>query len=942
VQVIIEADYHAMSRKAAQLVMNYVGRKPACVLGLPTGDTALGFYMELVDAHGRGAADFGKIKIFNLDEYVGLSASHRGSYAFYMYSNFLSQVRLRKGAANIPDGTAKDLDAECERYENEIASAGGLDLAVLGIGVNGHIGFNEPGTAFDSPCHIVELSGQTINDNRHHFGRPEEMPARAITMGLGTIMGARKIILIASGPKKANAIRELVMGHMERDFPASVLHAHDDVTVIVDEAAASELKRAGFSDFKYSDFTIHKDHTLPRGKRIAVISPHPDDSAIGAGGTLAMLAPHNAITNLVMTSGHRAQVPGKNKRERVKMRKDEARAEAEVLGMGCRFLSLNFYDSKAIGDDDERKVFDALRRLDPDLVFLTPLGDTHPTHRMSSERVMRALRELVDERRRLVAAWQYESPWCMFPPGGFNVFVQLPKKAMRRKIKAVRQHATQISRTPFDKVSEAMATMRGATVPEQMLSTFGALPPKFEDHAEVFSVSRITSEQKLVESLSGIRGIYGTDLTEDVAEGYAYTYGTWLAKEIGGHPKVVIGRDTRPSGRTLVEAMIRGLTRARCHVLRVGIGTTPMIQFEVRNHASDGGIIVTASHNEPDWNGFKFLWKDGGVLSPTQMESVIDRYHRESDKEERKRLSHYIDYVKRTLAGDAIERIREAGLKVVVDPNGGAMIVLIKRLFQHFNVETVELNMDLGVFKHKVEPTGDALDHIGPIISETGADMGVAWDCDGDRVEIVLRDGTQVSGHYILAALVDAVLADDGAGKKVVASNATSGVVADVAKRRGAEFMETDSGEANVVNRMYEVGAAVGGEGSCGGGILPPSRCRDGVLTLFKILELVVRRGEPLERIIKTYPSYYTLQKNIRVDGRRMKAAMRRLEEHYSGKDMRRYDGELGALKIWLSPTSFVLLRPSKTEHNILRVIVDSEGKERTQDIMDEVLDIIV
>lgn len=941
-QVIIEPDYHSMSRKAAQLVTGFVSRRPACVLGLPTGDTALGFYMELVDAHKRKVADFGKIKIFNLDEYVGLTASDRGSYAFYMYSNFLSQVKLAKGSANIPDGTADDLDAECERYENEIASAGGLDLAVLGIGVNGHIGFNEPGTPFDAPCHVVKLSPQTISDNQHHFGTSEEMPDHAITMGLGTIMGARKIVLIASGPKKANAIRELVMGHMDREFPASTLHAHDDVTVIVDEAAAAELKRAGFSDFKYSDFTIHKEHTLPRNKRIAVISPHPDDSAIGAGGTLAMLAQHNEITNLVMTSGHRAHVPGKNKRERIRLRKEEARAEAEILGIGCRFLNLDFYDSRAIGDEDEGRMLGALRKVDPDIVFLTPLGDTHPTHRMGSEIAMRAMKELVDERRRMVEVWQYESPWCMFPQGDFNVFVQLPKRAVRKKVKAVRQHETQISRTPFDKVSIAMATMRGATVPEQMFSTFGALPPKFEEHAEVFSVSRITSEQQLVESLSGIRGIYGTDLTEDVAEGYAYTYGKWLAKEIGAHPKIIIGRDTRPSGRTLVEAMIRGLSRARCHVLRVGIGTTPMIQFEVRNHKSDGGIIVTASHNEPDWNGFKFLWKDGGVLSPLQMERVIDKYHRESDKEERKRLSHYIDYVNKTLAGDAIERIRDAGLKVVVDPNGGAMIVLIKRLFEHFNVETVELNMDLGVFRHKVEPTGDALDHIGPIISETGADMGVAWDCDGDRVEIVLRDGTQVSGHYVLAALVDAVLGDGGAGKVVVASNATSGVVADVAKRRGAEFMETDSGEANVVNRMYEVGAAVGGEGSCGGGIIPPSRCRDGVLTLFKILELVVRRGEPLERIIKTYPSYYTLQKNIRIDERRTRAAIRRFEQHYSGKDMRRYGGELGALKIWLSPTSFILLRPSKTEHNILRVIADSEDREETGCIMDEALGLIV
>jgi len=936
VQIIIEPDYHSMSRKAAQLVVGHISRRPRAVLGLPTGDTAVGFYKELVDAYRRRAVDFSKSRIFNLDEYVGLPADHRGSYAFYMYSKFLSQVNVAEGSSRIPDGVAEDLEAECRRYEEEIAGAGGLDLTVLGIGVNGHIGFNEPGTPFDSPCHVVELAPQTISDNQHHFGRPEEMPDRAVTMGLGTIMGSRKIILIASGPRKAKAIDELVNGHMDRSFPASVLHAHDDVTVIIDEAAASELKRSGFTDYRHSDFTIYHEHTLPRDKRVVVISPHPDDSAIGAGGTIALMEPHNEITNLVMTSGHRAFVKGKNKRERIRLRRKEARAEAKVLGVEVKFLDLGFYDSKRVGEEDEGKVLKRLKELDPDIVFLPPLEDMHPTHRMSTEVVMRALRKLVAQKRRMVELWQYESPWFMFAQGSFNAFVQLPKKAMARKMKAVRQHATQISRTPFDKVSEAMATMRGATVPEQVLSTFGALPPKLEKHAEVFAVSRLAHELKLVETLSGVRGIYGTDLTDDVAERYAYIYGTWLSARAGPHPRVVVGRDTRPSGKSLVEAMVRGLERAGCHINRVGVGTTPMIQFEVRNHSCDGGIIVTASHNEPDWNGFKFLWKDGGVLSPEQMEELIGLFHSESDRAHRMMLDHYIDYVNRALGHRAIERLRRAGLKVVVDPNGGAMIVLIKSLFEYLGVEIVEINMDVGVFRHKVEPTADALEHIGPIVRETGADMGVAWDCDGDRVEIVLRDGEIVSGHYVLAMLVDAVLGEEVEKRVVVLSNSTSGVVADVARRRGARVIETDTGESNVVEKMYEVGAPVGGEGACGGGIIPPSRCRDGVLTLFKILGLMVERGEPLERIVGSYPKYFTLQKRIKLSRHRVRELLRRLKSHYEGASIKRFDGEFGALKVELSPTSFVLFRPSKTEHDVLRIIADSTEMAETRRIMDD------
>jgi glucosamine-6-phosphate deaminase len=942
VHIVITPDYHSTCKKVADLMVSRIKRNPSVTLGLPTGDTPLRFYQNLVEEYNEGNVNFSKAKIFNLDEYANLSGTHTGSYAFYMYGNLLSHVNLPKGSWNIPNGIAKNLEEECRRYEKKITLAGGLNLTLLGIGMNGHIGFNEPGTPFNSLTHISKLTKNTIDSNRHHFGSPKEMPKLALTMGVKTIMNSDEIILMASGPKKAHAIYNLVYGHLTRKFPASILQTHNNVTLVIDEAAATELKKAGYTDVKSADFTIYDEKTLPTNKNIVIISPHPDDSAIGVGGIVSMLSPHNKVTTLVMTSGHRAQIQGKTKTQRTKIRRDEAKEEADILGVDYKCLNLNFYEANKIDKSDEQKIYSTLKKLDPDIIFQVTPKDLHPTHQMSTELVTSALRKLVSEKKRVIEVWHYESPWWLFQPGDFNAFVQLSDKAVKNKVKAVEAHRSQTSRTPYDKLAEALAVVRGATVPEQVLGKYGETPPKLKLHAEVFAISRFSHDQKLVESLSGVRGIYGVDLTEEVAENYGYTYGNWLREKISSNPSVIIGMDSRPSGKSLIEAMVRGLDRAHCHINRVGVGTTPMIQFEVRNNSCDGGIIVTASHNEPDWNGFKFLWRDGGVLKPSEMEDLIERFHSEKEMEERAKLDHYIKYVNDTMDRKTLAKIRKAKLKVVVDPNGGAMIVLIKKLFAHFNIKTVDINMDLGVFRHKVEPTEDALVHIGPIIKEKGADLGVAWDCDGDRVEVILSNGKQISGHYVFALLVDEVLSEHVEGNVIVMSNATSRLVSDIAKRHGATTVETDTGEANVVKKMYEIGAPVGGEGACGGGIIPPSRCRDGVLTLMKILGLMVKRKKPLKEIVLSYPKYYTYQKNVRLDPKSFNKLMKNIKKFYKAYPMTTYKDNPGAIKINLSERSFLLFRQSKTESDMLRIISDCKNNREAQKNIDEALNLLI
>lgn len=940
-QIVIVKDFFEMSRKVASLVIHHLQSHPNSVLGLPTGNTPIVFYRELVEAHKKGKIDFQKVRVFNLDEYVGLGAEHWGSYAFYMKNKLYSRVNLPPSQMNIPNGLAKDLNKESERYESAIQKVGGLDLTILGVGENGHIAFNEPGTSFSSLTHVATLTKSTLENNAHDFGEPSMMPKKALTMGLRTISESKKIIVMASGPRKADAVDALVNGPLTKKMPASILQTHEDVTLIVDEAAARELKKHGYTDQREKDFTIYHEHTLPTGKNIAVIAPHPDDCSISSGGTISMLAKHNKVTIFNMTAGHRAYIPGLSKKQKINQRKKEAFAEAKELGADCEWMDLKFYDQGTILESDIHKLLSRLKKCDPEIVFLSPVDDPHPTHKISTDLATKVLKKLVDQRQHGVELWYYESPWALFQPGKFNAVVQLSQKSLSTKLKAVRKHTSQISRTPFDEVSKAMAIMRASVVPEQILGTFGNKPPEFSRYAEIFSIRRIRYGKGLVESFSGVRGIYGTDLTEEIAEAYGYAYGTWLKLTLDINPKVVVGRDSRPSGKSLEEAMIRGLERAHCHIFKVGIGTTPMIQFEVRNRDCHGGVIVTASHNEPDWNGFKFLWGDGGTIKPEQMDEVIRSRSAGEKALETPFSDHYILFIDRAIGKHIVEKIRKAKFKAVVDPNGGAMIVMIKRLFEHMNVKTIEVNMDLGVFKHKVEPTKEALTHLGPLVTKHKADFGVAWDCDGDRVEIVMHNGKLLSGHYVLALLVDEVLSERVQNNAVVVNCGTSQVVDEVAKSHGAKVYETNVGEVNVVRKMDQVKAPVGGEGACGGGIVPPSRGRDGVLTLFKILGLMAKRRQSLASIIKTYPTYYTFQKNLRLTLEDYQKLKGKITKHYAKFPMKTYGGKNGAIKVRMSSQAFVMFRPSKTEGQLLRIVSDAPTRQQAKQLIDEALDLV-
>ncbi len=232
-------DYQEISRKAANILSAQVMMKPNCVLGLATGSTPIGVYRQLVEWYHKGDLDFSEVRTVNLDEYKGIPREHEQSYYYFMNSHLFSKVNILPENTNIPNGMEENADAECARYNSVIESLGGIDMQLLGLGHNGHIGFNEPGTVFEKMTHCVNLTESTIKANSRLFAGEADVPKQAYTMGIKSIMQAKKILLIVSGEDKAAILKETLCGAVTANVPASILQMHNDVTVVADEAALS-------------------------------------------------------------------------------------------------------------------------------------------------------------------------------------------------------------------------------------------------------------------------------------------------------------------------------------------------------------------------------------------------------------------------------------------------------------------------------------------------------------------------------------------------------------------------------------------------------------------------------------------------------------------------------------------------------------------------------
>ena len=234
-------DYKDMSRKAANIISAQMIMKPNCVLGLATGSTPIGTYDQLVEWYNKGDLDFSEVTTVNLDEYKGLPRTNDQSYYYFMHQHLFDRVNIDPERTNVPNGMEPDAEKECGRYEELIRSLGGVDLQLLGLGHNGHIGFNEPGEAFEKETHCVDLTESTFEANKRFFASADDVPKQAYTMGIKTIMQAKKILIVVNGENKADIVERAFFGPVTPEVPASILQLHNDVTLVGDEAALAKI-----------------------------------------------------------------------------------------------------------------------------------------------------------------------------------------------------------------------------------------------------------------------------------------------------------------------------------------------------------------------------------------------------------------------------------------------------------------------------------------------------------------------------------------------------------------------------------------------------------------------------------------------------------------------------------------------------------------------------
>ncbi len=240
-RIYVTEDYNAMSRRVASILAAQVILKPDCVLGLATGSTPVGAYKLLAEGYKKGDLDFSQVRSINLDEYVGLAPTHDQSYRYFMQSNLFDHVNINPDNTNVPNGLAADPAEECRRYNQVIRNLGPIDIQLLGMGHNGHIGFNEPADAFALETNLVNLAESTIQANARFFASADEVPRQAMTMGIQTIMQARKVLVAVSGKDKAAIVKKAFTGPVTPQVPASILQMHPDVILVGDKAALSEL-----------------------------------------------------------------------------------------------------------------------------------------------------------------------------------------------------------------------------------------------------------------------------------------------------------------------------------------------------------------------------------------------------------------------------------------------------------------------------------------------------------------------------------------------------------------------------------------------------------------------------------------------------------------------------------------------------------------------------
>ncbi len=444
---------------------------------------------------------------------------------------------------------------------------------------------------------------------------------------------------------------------------------------------------------------------------------------------------------------------------------------------------------------------------------------------------------------------------------------------------------------------------------------------------------------RLIFTPLGIRGIFGKSLSPGDALKLSNIFGNYLGRE----STVVIGRDTRDSGPVVEKAVISGLLSAGVHVINLGVAPTPMIEWAVDRLEADGGVIISASHNPPEWNALKLVGQGGILLHPDEMENLKERFLKEdistvpwNDLGTYREADLADDYVAEILGMVDQERIRRAGLKIVLDLNGGAGYVATPYLLHELGVKVVSLNAVPGIFVREMEPRPDTLGDLSKVVRSVGADAGFAHDTDADRLTLVTQEGEILTEDVTLALVVDYILSLEGGGSLVV-NVASSMMFDEIARKRGAKIYRTPVGEAYVAHKMLEVNATVGGEGSCGGVIYPRFHIgRDGPLAAALILERMVKEGKTLSELVEQLPRYHMIRKSLSIQFNwpALREKLIKFAER-EGMVVNTMDGvKMEAKGLW------ALVRPSKTEFKV-RIVVEGEDKDSVEKLVEKLITVV-
>jgi glucosamine-6-phosphate deaminase len=446
--LIITDNYKDFSFKLYSFILAELKLNPKLKLSLPTGKTPLGTYKILAKEKNKNL--FKHAKIIEMDEYI-----LKKSNFDYLNYHLIKPLKINKKNFICLE--------ECEKHEKIIRKFARIDLIVLGLGLNGHIAFNEPGTSFFSKTHIGELS---------------KTKSKVYTIGIDTIMNAKKIILAVNGKHKSEILNKVLYGKITPEIPATILRKHDNIIVLCDKEASVLL-----NPFKATKeiFKIYESNSLPKNKTICFISPHPDDSAISAGATLYNMANNNNVYILVTTSGTRGVLGNINDNEKKAIRKKEAHCEAEILKAKIHFLDLKSYTSESIINLDAKIIYDYLLKLNPDIIFSTNVQDMHNTHSKIYKLAQKPIFDFIKKAKKPVEIWHFETPWANFRNNDFNTACLFNENILDKKLQAISCHKSQIERTDFVSIAKNLAHLRCEVLKEQ----YNAANHSF---AEVFSV----------------------------------------------------------------------------------------------------------------------------------------------------------------------------------------------------------------------------------------------------------------------------------------------------------------------------------------------------------------------------------------------------------------------------------------------------------------------